>query len=53
MGGCDLVEKMPAATSDDHLIASVMEFDFVSILQRLHTGVAGWPAEFGYARRPS
>jgi DNA helicase II / ATP-dependent DNA helicase PcrA len=25
--------------------------DFVSILQRLHTGVAGWPAEFGYARR--
>jgi DNA helicase-2/ATP-dependent DNA helicase PcrA len=25
--------------------------DFVSILQRLHTGVAGLPAEFGYARR--
>jgi DNA helicase II / ATP-dependent DNA helicase PcrA len=24
--------------------------DFVSILQRLHSGVAGWPAEFGYAR---
>jgi DNA helicase-2/ATP-dependent DNA helicase PcrA len=25
--------------------------EFVSILQRLGTGVAGWPAEFGYARR--